>query len=527
MSSRGAPPEAGGRYWKLYLIIAVGALFVFAVLKYLDALEYVYRISLSHADWHLNDLFALIVAAALAAIAVLVVHEWQLRMAITQRDQAEALAREASRYDGLTGISNRALFQEDFARALARARASGTRLAVLVIDVDAFQQVNDVHGHAAGDAVLTTLAKRIRAMLRQEETLARLGADEFVALSPLVDESTDELFRLAERILKVAHEEIAAPNRRVQVSASIGIAKYPRDGDCEADLLRRAETALTQAKSAGKDRYALYDSTLDAHRRERLDTEVELREGLERGEIVALYQPLVDLQTLRPRGFEALARWHHPTRGLLGAPAFIPIVEDAGLVGRLLTAMLERVCADSRDWPADLSVAVNLSPPQLLDPDLTDTLLSLLARMGVAASRIELEITETALLQDFDTARRTMSALREAGVRMSLDDFGTGFSSLRHLQELPIDKIKIDQSFTRRLTDDADCRKIVSSMLSLAAALGLTTVAEGVESQAEAEWLRGHGCTLGQGYLFARPMPAAAARQVAQDAASGAPFCRA
>ncbi|MFG1431679.1 EAL domain-containing protein [Xanthobacter sp. V2C-8] len=396
---------------------------------------------------------------------------------------------------------------EDFAAALARARATQTRLAVLIIDVDAFQQVNDAHGYAAGDAVLIALAKRLSAPLRGQEALARLGADEFILLYPLESEGTQDLFRRAERILKVAREPIAAPNGPLAVSVSIGIAKYPRDGDEQSGLLRRAETALAQAKGNGKNRYSLYDGTLDAHRRARLDTEAELRAGMERGEIVALYQPLVDLAHGRPRGFEALARWRHPTRGLLGAPQFIPIVEDAGLVGRLLAAMLERACADSRDWPDDITVAVNLSPPQLLDRDLPATILSLLSRMGVPPRRIELEITETALLQDFETARRTMSALREAGMRMSLDDFGTGFSSLRHLQELPLDKIKIDRSFTCRLLEDAHCRKIVSSMLGLASALGLATVAEGVERAEEAEWLRTHGCTLGQGYHFARPLP--------------------
>ncbi|MFG1418862.1 EAL domain-containing protein [Xanthobacter sp. V0B-10] len=507
MSSRAAPPDLKRGYWKAYAAIGLCAVVLFFGLRYLDALGYAYRLSATHASWHLGDLFALVVTAALTSIAMLAVHEHQLQAEISQRRRAEALAQAASRYDGLTGIANRALFLEDFAAALARARATQTRLAVLIIDVDAFQQVNDAHGYAAGDAVLIALAERLSAPLRGQEALARLGADEFILLYPLESEGTQDLFRRAERILKAAREPIAAPNGPLAVSVSIGIAKYPRDGDEQSGLLRRAETALAQAKGNGKNRYSLYDGTLDAHRRARLDTEAELRAGMERGEIVALYQPLVDLAHGRPRGFEALARWRHPTRGLLGAPQFIPIVEDAGLVGRLLAAMLERACADSRDWPDDITVAVNLSPPQLLDRDLPATILSLLSRMGVPPRRIELEITETALLQDFETARRTMSALREAGMRMSLDDFGTGFSSLRHLQELPLDKIKIDRSFTCRLLEDAHCRKIVSSMLGLASALGLATVAEGVERAEEAEWLRTHGCTLGQGYHFARPLP--------------------
>ncbi|MFH3481080.1 putative bifunctional diguanylate cyclase/phosphodiesterase [Xanthobacter variabilis] len=507
MSSQRIIAESRRRYWKVYLTIAVAALLLFAVLYNLNVLEYSSTIAQEYSSWPVDGLFALLLTAAFASIAVLAVHERQLQREVAQRRQAEDLAQTAFRYDSLTGISNRVLFQEEFSRALSQARSNETRLAVLVIDIDEFQQVNDAHGHDVGDAVLTTLAGRLRGIVRKEDVLARLGADEFAILFPMRNESTEALFRLAERILQAAHDDIEAPNRNLRVSASIGIAKFPRDGDAEAGLLRCAEAALVQAKATGKDRYSLYDSSLDARRRERLETEAELRAGLERGEIIALYQPLVDLDTQRTVGFEALARWRHPVRGLLGAPDFIPIIEDAGLAGPLLQAMLRRVCDDSRHWPAGVRVAVNLSPPQLLDPELPDSILDLLRQMGVEPCRIELEITETALLQDFEAARRAMSVLREAGVHMSLDDFGTGYSSLRHLHELPIDKIKIDRSFTSRLSSDAQCRKIVASMLSLSEALGLTTVAEGVELPQQAEWLRTHGCTLGQGYLFARPLP--------------------
>lgn len=514
MSAREAPIAARGHYWPAYLAIGLGAVILLMALSYLDAADYAYRFAQDNAAWHVGDLFALLLTVAIASIAVLIVHERHLRIAIAERDWAEAAAREASRFDSLTGISNRSLFLEDFAEALAHARNTQTRLAVLIIDVDAFQSVNETHGHGAGDAVLAALSSRIKGLLRREAVFARLGADEFVALYPLVNESTDMLFRMAERIVKAAQAEIQLPDGAIAVSVSIGIAKYPRDGDSELALLQRAETALTQAKSAGKNRYALYDGALDARRRARIDTEVELRQGMARDEIVAFYQPLVDLETMRPTGFEALARWRHPTRGLLGAPDFIPIIEDAGLVDPLLKAMLRRVCADAALWPEDIRIAVNLSPPQLLRADLPQIILDLLANTGVRPSRIELEITETALLEDFETARKSMSALRLAGMRMSLDDFGTGFSSLRHLQELPLDKIKIDRSFTMRLSEDADCRKIVASTLSLADALGLTTVAEGVETAAEAEWLRNHGCKLGQGYWFARPLAPDAAHEM-------------
>ncbi|WP_454917791.1 putative bifunctional diguanylate cyclase/phosphodiesterase [Xanthobacter sediminis] len=502
-------------YWRSYLLIALISGALFALLSYGNAFEQIATLTHDSLTWRIDELFALFVAATFALIALLVVHERYLRDETAQRREAEWLAQTVSRYDSLTGIPNRTLFLEEFSRALDGARAADTRLAVFVIDIDAFQAVNEAQGHVGGDRVLSTVALLLRTLQRREDILARLGADEFVLLAPVADDEGDELFRLAERVLKVVREGVDEEGTPVGVTASIGIAKFPRDGETETALLRHAETALIQAKAGGRNRYALYDSTLDARRRTRLGIESELQGALDRGEIIAHYQPLVDLATGRPVAFEALARWHHPVRGLLGAPEFIPVAEDAGLVGRILTAILRRACEDTRHWPEGVSVAINLSPPQLLDPTLPGAVLNLLAQTGVPPRRIELEITETAVLQDFGVARRTMSALREAGMRMSLDDFGTGFSSLRHLQELPIDKIKIDRSFTARLMDDAHCRKIVGSMLGLGATLGLATVAEGVETVEEAEWLRTHGCTLGQGYLFARPMgPAEAHRAI-------------
>lgn len=513
--------EPSRKYWQVYLIIATLAVVLFEVLTYFSAFTQLRSFGSHLVSLPLDQLFALLITAASVLVAALAVHERRLRLEVRQRLSAEQQAQNARRYDSLTGIANRVLFQEKFAQVLAEVGAAGERLAVLVIDIDDFQSINEAHGHATGDAVLVTVAQRLRAILGQEEEIARLGADEFAVLLPMgAGQENERLFRYAERLLKVMHEGVPYPtdSARAQpprgatpplrVSASIGIAKFPRDGETQSSLLQCAEAALAQAKAAGKDRYALYDGTLDACRRQRLETEAQLRSGLDRGEIVARYQPLICLVTGRPVGFEALARWAHPERGLLGAPDFIPIAEDAGLVDRLLTAMLERVCADTRGWPADLKVSVNLSPAQLLDPGLADEILSLLSRMKVSPQRIELEITETALLQDFDLARRTLSALREAGVRMSLDDFGTGYSSLRHLQELPIDKIKVDRSFTSLIGEDPQCRKIIGSMLSLGRALGLTTVAEGVETSAQAEWLRAQGCSLGQGYLFARPLTA-------------------
>ncbi|QRG06378.1 EAL domain-containing protein [Xanthobacter dioxanivorans] len=498
-----------------YFIIFLVSVCIWIILVSIDFSERIFSLNRTYESLHLDEIYSGFVVATFALIAILVVHERRLRAEIAERRYAEKAARDAAHFDALTGIANRALFQQEFGQALKRAEQSQTRLALLVIDIDQFSTVNDMWGYSAGDEILYLAATRLRTCLQGEDFVARLGSDEFSMLFPMLSEEPDKLFRLATRVLNILHEPFVYQDKQVKITASIGISKFPRDGVTETVLLQCAETAMWQAKAAGKDRYALYDPTLDERRRARLAMEADLHDGFERGEIIAHYQPLVDLASRRIMGFEALARWNHPTRGLLGAPAFIPIAEDAGLVDTLFTAMLRRVCEDTREWPAEFTVAINLSPMQLLDPQLPRRILDLLSAMQVPPQRIELEITETALVQDFEAARRSMSALRAEGVCMSLDDFGTGFSSLRHLYELPIDKIKIDRSFTAHIVDDPQCRKIVASMLGLGRSLELVTVAEGVETPEEADWLRGQGCSLGQGYLFARPMSAADAGALA------------
>lgn len=444
---------------------------------------------------------------SLALLAILLVRNGDLKREISRRKYAEATAARLARRDALTGLPNRRLLQEEFDRRIYGARVGDERLGVMLLDLDRFKLVNDNYGHSAGDRLLQAVADRITHVLRPDDFLARLGGDEFAILvSSKVNE--DPLFRIAQRILTAVAVPFEAQGVATDVTVSIGIAVYPTDGDTAEILLQRADQAMYQAKSSGRNTYALFDKALDRVLHQRMELEAEFRRALSANEIAPYYQPLFDLISMKPVGVEALARWNHPTRGLLAAQEFVGIAEDAGLVGDMFARLLRQVCADANTWPVPLPVAVNVSATQFRDVRLADKVIAVLDEGGLSPERLEIEITETALLVDAETTRRILTALKERGVRISLDDFGTGYASLRQLRELPFDKVKIDQSFVQRLENDEESRKIVSSVIGLGKALGLETIAEGIESREEADWVREHGCDFGQGYLFSRPLKA-------------------
>jgi diguanylate cyclase (GGDEF)-like protein len=487
-------------------VVAIAAM---AALTAIDAFEQLHAFARKNEVYQLDELYWLGLVGSFVLTAVLILRSRDLKREVARRRQAEAAVDDLSRYDALTGVANRQMFREELARHLDFARTHNTRLALLVVDIDRFISVNDLLGHAGGDRILRAFSDRVRAALRLQDVLARLGSDEFAILFPLTDGAgIEDIFRIAERIVTVARQPFPDESGRATgITVSIGIAKFPRDATDDNELLLHAEAAMFQAKAAGRNRYVLFDGALDARRRQRLELEAEIRTALVNDEIVAHYQPLVSLSSLNPVGFEALARWQHPKRGLLGPAEFVPIIEDIGLNDALLRQMLSRVCRDTRDWPEHLTIAINSSPPQLVEEGFAQSILDLLDEYDFPPRRLEVEITETALLIDFDAARRSVAALKAKGVRVSLDDFGTGYSSLTHLHQLPFDKLKIDASFTRGIGEDSQIRKIIASMIGLGHALRLVTVAEGVETREQAEWLRSRGCELAQGYAFARPLP--------------------
>ena len=424
---------------------------------------------------------------------------------ITKQVAAEARIRQLAHYDTLTSLANRSTFRENLEATLAKPSSS---VALLFIDLDGFKLVNDANGHLVGDALLRRVADRLRLHCSRPGMLvARLGGDEFAIY---VENCSDvEAGRLAGDLV----DALVAPytiddDRRLQIGASIGVALSPTHGsDCET-LLSRADMALYAAKGAGKRTYRVFTSALETRMHERLTVERKLRAALDdRDGLFVFYQPIVSIEDARVTAREGLVRWYHPRRGWISPGEFIPVAEESGLIHEIGAFVLRRACHDAARWTDGARVAVNVSPRQLGQGTLAPAVLQALVSSGLSPDRLEIEVTETALLHDEHEALTDLRRLREMGVRVALDDFGTGFSSLAHLRAFPFDKIKIDGSFVRDAVTRPECAAIVGVVADLGRRLGVTTVAEGVETQAHLDCVRAEGCTEIQGYLFGRPVP--------------------
>ncbi|MDQ1633007.1 MAG: hypothetical protein QOC80_2979, partial [Frankiaceae bacterium] len=437
---------------------------------------------------------------------------------VTQRKRAEGELARLALHDGLTGLPNRGLLLDRVAGALTRRRRHGGLISLLVLDVDQFHSVNDSVGTAGADDLLLQYTQRLNQTVRAGDTVARLGSDEFAVLSEELEGDADAAL-LADRLLTALAQPMVLPGPTgpvdVVVTASIGVALTRADALRPDDLLQRAELAMHRAKARGR---ACYETVSDAGEQigvDRLRVVNDLRAGLRRGELELHYQPVVELASGRVVGAEALVRWHHPERGLLGPDSFIALAEASGLIRELGAWVLRTACRQAMDpafravgGPGEQVVAVNLSTQQLADPRLVELVSSVLAETGMAPHRLMLEVTETALFADTTAALTELQSLRRLGVRLALDDFGTGFSSLTYLKRFPLHELKIDQSFVAELMEDPASDAIVASVVSLARAIGLAVVAEGIETVAQRRWLIDIGCTLGQGFLFGRPVPA-------------------
>jgi diguanylate cyclase (GGDEF)-like protein/PAS domain S-box-containing protein len=413
-------------------------------------------------------------------------------------------------HDPLTGLPNRALFLDRLEHARARSMRDGGTQAVLFLDVDRFKVINDSLGHRTGDQVLQSVASRLVGVLRPSDTVARFGGDEFtVLLEQVVDAS--EAAQTAERILRVLQHPMEAGDRDVVITASIGIA-IAEPGNAPGDLLAAADIAMYQAKSRGKNRYVVASPDADERALARLDLEMELRRAIDEGELELQYQPVVDAKTGRLYGLEALVRWRHPSLGLLGPEHFMDVAEDTGLVLPLGDWVLEQACVAAVEWQhrhadSPIVMAVNLSARQFQQPDLCERVAQVLRSTGLDPSLLALEITETAVMEDTTATLAALRNLKQLKVRLSIDDFGTGYSSLSYLKRFPVDAVKIDKSFVAGLTSGPVDREIVQAVIRLAAAVGMQTIAEGVETTAQCEQLRVLGCTMLQGFLLSRPGP--------------------
>ncbi|HZC94687.1 MAG TPA: EAL domain-containing protein [Bradyrhizobium sp.] len=427
-------------------------------------------------------------------------------MDITERKRAEARLAFMAQHDGLTGLPNRNLLRQQMDDILLHIRRSAEKAAVLVLGLDNFKAVNDTLGHGIGDKLLRGVAKRLRSTLREEDLLARLNSDEFAIVQSGVARPEDAAL-LARRLLEAIGDSYLLDGHSIVIGASIGIAMSPGDGDESEKLLKNADMALSRAKRDFRGTFSFFEAEMDARAQTRRKIEIDLRDAIQNDVLRPHYQPLVDLATGRITGFEALVRWPHPERGMISPAEFIPVAEETGLINALGGLMLRRACMDAAQWPDDVRVAVNLSPLQFRVGNLLSLVMDALKQSGLPATRLELEITETLLLEKSSQVLATLHALRSLGVRISMDDFGTGYSSLSYLRSFPFDKIKIDQSFVRDLDANRDAQAIVRSIISLGKGLGVTITAEGVETEAELSCLRNEGCHEGQGFLFSRARP--------------------
>ncbi len=427
----------------------------------------------------------------------------------TRMAQQEAHAQ--ARHDSLTGLPNRRVFAAELETALGRTRKGITTYSVLLIDLDRFKPVNDLQGHPVGDMVLCEVARRLQGVVRKTDTVVRLGGDEFAIIAEGEAKSQanlDRAIRLANRVLNAIREPILVGESRIEIGASIGIASCRADDTDAEGLLHEADIAMYRAKRDGRGTFRFFEASMDQELRSQAALEGDLRRAVAGGDIRAYYQPLVDIRQNRVCAFEVLARWQHPEWGFIPPDVFIPLAEQLGLIGDLTSLVLRQACRDAASWSEDIRLSVNISPLQLKDPLLPAWLLAILVEEGFAPARLEIEIVESALVSDLQTAKAILTHLQSLGVTVALDDFGTGYSSLYHLRELKFDKVKIDRSFVQAMLENHESEKIVDAILGLAKNLNLPTVAEGIENPAVLRHLAARGCEYGQGYYFGKAMTA-------------------
>jgi diguanylate cyclase (GGDEF)-like protein/PAS domain S-box-containing protein len=422
---------------------------------------------------------------------------------ITERRRAEAQVAHMATHDALTDLPNRMMLRDTLEQAISRVRR-GELVALHYIDLDHFKAVNDTLGHQVGDDLLKQVADRLRACVRETDTVARLGGDEFAVIQTALAEATDAAL-LAQRLRESVGAPYSVDGHHVVVDISIGIAMSPDNGVTVEELLKSADLAAYAAKASGRGTFRFFEAEMDRRIKLRRVMELDLRHALSNGEFRLFYQPIVSLQTGAVTSFEALIRWQHPVRGLTPPGDFIPLAEELGLIVPIGEWVINRACADATTWAEHIKVAVNLSPLQLTSKGLLEVVMLALARSGLPASRLEFEITETVLMQNTTTTLAILHQLRALGIHFSMDDFGTGYSSLSYLRSFPFNKIKIDRSFVKDITDEKSSLAIIKGVTSLAHSLNMITTVEGVETEEQLDHVRPLGCAEIQGYLLSPP----------------------
>ncbi len=462
---------------------------------------------LEKADTHAALVFSLaLVFGAIGGVTLWVLLVRNLNKSEAAFLEIENRVRHLAGHDALTGLANRHSFREKLATKLKSATDSGTHFAILLMDIKGLKKINDLKGHMIGDLVLTEVAQRFSSILGERGHTARFGDDEFVCLLETSDKN--EAIALAEEFVTSLECPISDDDNSVKAGASVGISFFPSDSGQDEDLLRKADLALRKSKTDVTSNVVQYHSSMDEELEERTRLEAELREGLRSGQVVPYFQPIVDLETEQVECFEILSRWEHPVRGLIPPDDFIPLAESSGIIGDLTLNVLRSACKTVKALPGDFSIALNIAPQQIQDDWLVQGVLGVITETGFPPERLEVELVETALVSDLAAAKRIISSLKNLGIRVALDDFGTGYSSLSYLSELPFDKIKIDRSFISNMLQREENIKIVNAIIGLGRSLGFHTVAEGVETEMDADFLRKIGCPSAQGYYYAKPTPA-------------------
>lgn len=497
--------------------LVAGATSVAAILLFVGTGSSVLSKTLQHYTQGTAPADRTLVIALLLNVA-LILFGWRRHHALTMEVQIRAAAEERAHHlasrDPLTGFLNRRSLAEEGAAMFLRGQRRRKAMAMIMLDLDHFKTVNDMHGHPVGDALLRAVASEIAGALPPVALTARLGGDEF-ACGFLFDPTEPSVVeRIAERLVSRMAQPFEAEGLRLHISCSVGIARS--DFDCASidALIRSADIAMYQAKKAGRNRYAWFDRSMERELQLRNELESGLRLAIPNREIVPYFEQQFDLASGRLHGFEVLARWEHPVRGMISPELFIPIAEETGLISELSLSIMHQAFAAARDWDSSITLSVNISPWQLRDAWLAQKIIKVLTETGFPASRLEVEITESALFDNLALAQSIVGSLKNQGVRLALDDFGTGYSSLAHLRALPFDRIKIDKSFILTLNKNADSAAIVNAIIRLGESLNLPVTAEGVEDAAIEERLRALGCAKAQGWHYGRPLPVAGVRRM-------------
>jgi diguanylate cyclase (GGDEF)-like protein len=494
--------------WKLVVITGLAGLLLLVLLLLIgmrlirplrDLTAVIHRIAGGHDQEHLPHLDR---GDELGTVARAL---QSLQEQTKERTRAEAQISYMAQHDALTGLPNRVLFHQEVERALTRVNRDDP-FAVFCLDLDRFKSVNDTLGHPVGDALLIEVARRLKNCTREGDMVARLGGDEFAILQRDNRGLTDAP-DLAERVILELSVPCHVPGHTILVGSSVGIAFAPSDAVDVVNLLKAADMALYRAKNDGGGTYRLFEPEMDAKMQARRLLEIDLSRALSNNEFKVYYQPIVNLDDYDVTGFEALLRWNHPTQGLVSPADFIPIAEETGAICPIGAWILRTACADAARWPSEIKVAVNLSPMQFKSKTLVADVAAALAASNLPAQRLEVEITETVMLQDAITTLETLNQLRALGVRIAMDDFGTGYSSLSYLRRFPFNKIKIDQCFIRDMSEEHESMAVLRAITGLGTSLGMTTTAEGVETLEQLCRLRAEGCTEVQGYFFSKPKP--------------------